>query len=92
MRVVERFNGIVDTKTFGSVKVLSSITLLFLFPFSTSEREWQLPMFQESPCLGAWNVDIYLVYLMGIILRIGKYFWAQHHCANSKINLQKFRI
>ena len=92
MRVVERFNGIVDTKTFGSVKVLSSITLLFLFPFSRSEREWQLPMFQESPCLGPWNVDIYLVYLMGIILRIGKYFWAQHHCANSKINLQKFRI
>lgn len=86
MRVVKRFNGIVDTKTFGSVKVLSSITLLFLFPFSRSERERQLPMFQESPCLGAWNVDIYSVYLMGIILRIGKYLWTQHHCVNSKIN------
>lgn len=86
MRVVERLNGTVDTKTFGSVKVLSSITLLFLFPFSRTEREGQVPMFQESPCLGACNVDIYSVYLTGIILRIGKYLWAQHDCVNSKIN------
>lgn len=40
-------------------------------------RERELPKCQGNPCLGTYKAGIYLIYFMGIFLRIGKYLWIQ---------------
>lgn len=59
--------------------MLRSIQLFFLFAFSRRERESLLSEPQRNPHLLGWDVGIYSVYLLEIILRTGKYLWSQDH-------------